>query len=838
MSNYLLNWRGLTCATIMGLSPHTFAANLIQNGDFETGRVSPWEFGAWEQSVATVSVDDNGRGCVVVTDPGAESWAIQFRQNNLILETGHVYSLSVDVWATAALTLKADGSDETGGYNFHFGSETDVPGNGLTGSPTKVTAQYLNERDTQTGKFAFQLGLGLVPAGTTVCFDNVVLDDPDAVLPEGPEVLPISAIRVNQHGYLPGLEKRAVYVLSDGVSNTPKSWSLIQNASTNPVEVASGQTTPHGLDPASDDNIQIIDFSSFNNLGDDFVLSITDGGTTVESMAFAIGENVYAQMKYDALAYFYHNRSSTPILASVVGDEHAREAGHPDTAVETYDCIGTSGDANGCRTADVSGGWYDAGDHGKYVVNGGISAWTLLNQYERSQYLGSNAADFSDGAMALPTAEQTNGIPDILDEAAWEIEWFLKMQVPSGYPNAGMVHHKIHTRGWTAIPTLPSEDDGVRVLQPVSTAATLNMAAVAAQCGRVYKGVDDDLADRCLSAAKTAYSAAKSNPTISAPNNEILGSGLYGDANVTDEFYWAATELFLTTGETTYRNDMLASDYHDEIFLGLVDPDFEVPLASIGWPDTQLLGVISMAVIGDSYARDGALKEQARDYLTGRADHYVAESKAQGYALPFKGELAYWGSNSSVINNMIFIALANDFSCGANPDYLNSLQNGLSYLLGSNPMDQSYVTGYGERPLQEPHHRFWAKAASNLFPAPPAGALSGGPNTGLEDPIAQVDLEGCAPLKCFLDEIESWSTNEITINWNAPFAWVTAYMDEQGNEAGRNALCSGSTPTPDPEPEPEPEPEPDNGGDAKGGSIHFFSLLMLLLSTALVRRRA
>jgi endoglucanase len=131
-----------------------------------------------------------------------------------------------------------------------------------------------------------------------------------------------------------------------------------------------------------------------------------------------------------------------------------------------------------------------------------------------------------------------------------------------------------------------------------------------------------------------------------------------------------------------------------------------------------------------------------------------------------------------MVNNMIAMALAYDFS--KEPKYLDGVATGMDYILGRNPLDQSYVTGYGERPLRNPHHRFWARQVSKDYPPAPPGALSGGPNSGLEDPyIKAAGKTGCAPQKCFVDHIESWSSNEITINWNASFAWILGFLDEQ-----------------------------------------------------------
>ena len=97
----------------------------------------------------------------------------------------------------------------------------------------------------------------------------------------------------------------------------------------------------------------------------------------------------------------------------------------------------------------------------------------------------------------------------------------------------------------------------------------------------------------------------------------------------------------------------------------------------------------------------------------------------------------------------------------------------------------SYVSGYGHRPIKNPHHRFWARQLDDRFPSVPAGVVSGGPNSAVQDPYAKsIGLAGCAPQKCFVDHIESWSTNEITINWNAPLAWVTAFLDTEVASAG------------------------------------------------------
>ena len=132
-----------------------------------------------------------------------------------------------------------------------------------------------------------------------------------------------------------------------------------------------------------------------------------------------------------------------------------------------------------------------------------------------------------------------------------------------------------------------------------------------------------------------------------------------------------------------------------------------------------------------------------------------------------------------MLNNLIILGIAHDLT--GDRRYLESAARGMDYLLGRNPLGQSYVTGYGERPINNPHHRFWAHQANPSRPSAPPGVISGGPNSGLQDPYAQSHLKGCAPAKCFADHIESYSTNEVAINWNAPLAWVAAFLDEKGS---------------------------------------------------------
>jgi endoglucanase len=576
----------------------------------------------------------------------------------------------------------------------------------------------------------------------------------------------VANVLVNQIGYFPNLAKIAT-LRTD--AKEPLEWKLLDGDG---QTLAFGRTQPTGLDKPSGISVHVIDFSAYRTPGRSLVLTVG----SERSHPFDIRDDIYRKLKYDALAYFYQNRSGIEITMPYAGEpQWARPAGHlSDKSVPCAPSAGCS------YSLDVAGGWYDAGDHGKYVVNGGIAVWTLLDLYERAVHIGHSTAAMADGTMNIP--EHKDGVPDVLDEARWELEFLLEMQVPDGQPNAGMVHHKIHDKAWTGLGLAPHEDPMPRFLYPVSTAATLNLAAVAAQAGRIWKTLDPEFSARCVSAAEKAWAAAAEHSAVYAEAGGE-GGGPYEDKFVEDEFYWAAAELFLTTKRAGYREYLRSSPSFLKVETHLRGGVGEGIASSMTWQEVAALGTISLAVVPG--ALSSSELKTARRAVIGAADTYLALVRQRGFRVPSDWgaeEKAPWGSNSFVLNNMIVLALAADFTDARK--YLNAVVAGMDYILGRNVMDQCYVTGYGTRPLLNPHHRFWAHQANAKFPHAPPGALSGGPNSGLQDPyVKAAGLAGCAAEACFADNIESWSTNEVAINWNAPLAWVLFYLDEKGPPA-------------------------------------------------------
>jgi endoglucanase len=745
----------------LGINPH----NLIANATFADGTSLPWTSSFSDPAKGDVSVID-GALCVRIDNRGNNKWDAQIRHREMVIQAGHRYHVSFRAWSSQPTHIRP----KVGMQGPPFAEYWYLDNVAVDATPRRFTGKFRKSgQDDPTAEFTFHLG-GHLAEGTnspfTVCVDDVRLEDPEYTRPAKDKAQVASKILVNQVGYYQHLAKIAT-VRSD--SKQQLDWKLL---AADGHEVAFGKSQPIGFDVPAGEPVHVIDFTVFKGTGRGFVLTVGAD----RSAPFEIGNAIYRKLKYDALAYYYHNRSGIEITMPYAGgSQWARPAGH--LSDNKVPCAPNSG----CDyTLDVSGGWYDAGDHGKYVVNGGISVWTLLDLYERSIYVGKASAAFADGTMNIP--EKKNGVPDLLDEVRWEMEFLLKMQAPEGSAKAGMVHHKIHDKAWTALGLAPYEDPMQRYLYPVSTAATLNLAAVAAQAGRVWKSIDPKFAKRCVDAAERAWAAAVKNPNLFAPASGE-GGGPYADTHVDDEFYWAAAELFITTKRSEYRQFLSSSPLYLKVPTKLADGEGAGMPSSMTWQEVAALGTISLAVVPNGLPP--ADQKMAREAIVSVADQYLGVLKKRGYRVPIEwgpDNQAPWGSNSFLLNNLIILGLAGDFTDGRK--YVNAAVAGMDYLLGRNAMDQCYVTGYGTRPLLNPHHRFWAYQSNQKYPKAPPGAISGGPNSGLQDPyVKAANLAGCPAEKCFADHIESWATNEITINWNAPFAWVLFYLDEKGKTA-------------------------------------------------------
>ncbi len=721
-------------ATCLNGSPATADADgpeQIPNGTFDT-TTAPW----WHTGNLEFALTD-GRLCTDVPGGTVNPWDAIVGVNDIPLVKDETYAFSFFATGTPAKVARAYVQLPVDPYTQYVSAAPEVSVSG-----NAYTYTFTSPVDLPDAQVVFQLGGSAEP--WRFCVDDVSLRggaEPEVYEPDtGPRV------RVNQVAYLPKGPKNATLV-TDATEALP--WQL-KNA--DGETVAHGTTKPRGVDASSGQNVHSIDFGSYVKAGTDFTLT-ADGET---SRPFDIKADAYADLKLDALKFYYTQRSGIEI-DDALRPGYGRPAGHIGVAPNQGDTDVPCQPGVCDYRLDVSGGWYDAGDHGKYVVNGGISVAQLMSEFERTKNASTAKAI---GGLNIP--ESGDAVPDILDEARWEQEFLLKMQRPDG-----MVHHKIHDQNWTGLPLLPHLDPQKRELHPVSTAATLNLAATAAQAARLFAPYDPDFAARNLTAAKKAWAAAKANPAILADPADGNGGGAYNDSNVEDEFYWAAAELYITTGETEFKDFVLASPRHTA--------DIWSPGGAMDWGNVAALGRIDLATVPN----DLPGRDDVRESVVAGADKYLTTLKAHPYGLPYNPATYEWGSNNLVLNNAIVMAAAFDIT--GEIKYRDGVLETMDYIFGRNALNQSYVTGYGEVASKNQHSRWYAHQLDTSLPNPPRGTLSGGPNSGIQDPVAQAKLEGCKPQFCYIDDIESWSTNELTINWNSPLSWISAFVADQGD---------------------------------------------------------
>jgi endoglucanase len=782
------------------------AGQLLGETTFDTKGL-PWHVCESTPGEMTFEIVDGVYKATIVNPGGASNggedrWDCQFRHRGLVMRASDTYEISFELTA-----------DKAGKFYTKIGNldgDVEVWHNGNTSSsdfgekwdciPVQANVKYTMNctfsptQDLEVAEWAFHLGGdgqwtsgGCFSAGTTIVFDNMSLinksRDTDDYVDSGD--YEITGVEVNQVGYYKNLQKQATVVV-DSADAASQEFTVVDS---NGNVVYTGTTGATIDDKDSGMFVQVADFSDLTDAeGTDY--KVVCGGK--ESLPFNIGDWIYDGLFTNAMNYYYLNRSGVDLDSQYItsGDASAlaAKAGHnPDVAYiqnewkDDYKSDGSDVDkSNG--SIDVTGGWYDAGDHGKYVVNGGISVWTLNNIYERAVLAGDTTKLDDGGDIKIP--ESGNGYPDLLDETRVEMDFFLKMQ-----RDDGMVYHKIHDYKWTALAVRPSEDTLIRIVKPVSTAATLNVAATAAQSYRLWKDIDSAYADKCLTAAKKAYSAAKANPNELASMTQDRGGGAYGDTELSDDFYWAACELFAATGEDTYYTDL--KSYKDAFKLtnNLDGGENSGSFSSFNWGCTAGLGTLTLLLNSDMLSADE--KKTVEDSVVSIAQTYVDKENEQGFGIPYQSasytDKSYdgtitgyeWGSNSFVVNNCIVMAYAYDIT--KDIQYINGVSTAMDYILGRNPLEQSYVTGYGEHATTYPHHRFWSYQLDKSFPMAPAGVLSGGPNSAMQDPWIKgmgYKVGTIAPQTCYLDNIESWSTNEVTINWNAPLAWTVSYLED------------------------------------------------------------
>jgi endoglucanase len=557
-------------------------------------------------------------------------------------------------------------------------------------------------------------------------------------------------IKINQLGYYTKAPKIAI------VTGTTDAQTFYITSTNIKDTLFTGKLSNEKQSANSSTKTKVTDFSSLQTNGTFFVLIPGIG----HSYVFDIADNVNRAAAVASIKGYYYQRASMPLEERYAGKWH-RSAGHADTAVYIHPSAANKERPAGTKIS-AAGGWYDAGDYNKYIVNSGITMGTMLSAYE----------DFSKYFDTLKTniPESNDAIPDLLNELIYNLRWMLSMQDP----NDGGVYNKCTNAAFDGM-VMPGVTTAPRYAVQKGVAATLDFAAVAAQASRIlqkYQKQLPGLADSCLKASLKAWLWAEKNPAMEYDQNAInkmyepkITTGGYGDKTFTDEWAWAAAELFVTTKNKRYF----------DVFIRQKRDSLSLP----SWSNVEMLGNYTLLRFKDKLPaytqKDVQLIKQQQIRL---ADKYILNVPANAFQTVM-GQTSKdfnWGSNSNAANQGI--VLINAYFLTKNKKYIDNALTNLDYLLGRNATGYSFLSGTGSKSIMHLHHR---QSVADGVTDPVPGLLSGGPNLGKQD---HCQYEFSEPETTFSDSDCSYASNEIAINWNAPFVYLSNAIEALQQEVG------------------------------------------------------
>lgn len=453
-----------------------------------------------------------------------------------------------------------------------------------------------------------------------------------------------------------------------------------------------------------------------------------------ETEKFEIGtEWIECQLKAN-IKSFYFQRCGVELEEKYAG-KWARPASHLDDNIGFHPMMNREG------TWNAHGGWYDAGDYGKYIVNGGVSVGTMLL-----------ACRLCEGRVKSISEGGTFELPyGLKDEVRFELDFFMRMQ-----DTDGGVFFKVTPEHWDSFVS-PADSDKLqkRMVLGKSTTSTLNFAGALAIASGVYRKDDAAFADKCLDASERAYRWALDNPQVEWPHN-TEGSGGYGDEYYGDEFFWTRAALYCEKKDPALR-PLLVEDMKNN-----------GPKLGLDWRDTQNFGWLLLAL----QDFDLELQKQARESLEGTAWEIIRLQKEDAYGLSIRKFI--WGSNGEVSNHAFTLAVVNTWRQEINGESLDYwCREQLNFVYGRNPVNRSFVIGSAWSSPKRPHHRI---SHGDGVKEPIPGLLVGGINSDRQDGHRAPHYSSDLPGHSYTDERCSFASNETAINWNAPLTAVLAML--------------------------------------------------------------
>lgn len=494
--------------------------------------------------------------------------------------------------------------------------------------------------------------------------------------------------------------------------------------------------------PDSVRNVYVLDFTPVVTPGT-YYINVDGVGRTQN---FEISDTVFQDVFKKVFLGMYMWRSGTAVSHTYGSTTYSWNAGHMANANLYY-----SNDPYSNSYKDGTGGWYDAGDYGRYVGNVGITVWPMLMAWE----------DFGDSINALTYGlpETAYGYPEYLQEIKWETDWLFKMMFADG---SGKIHDKLTSKNHTSMSVLPANDTSLMYFLPWSTYAAANFAGTMAMAARYFAPYDSYYAEECLNAAKLAFQVLIDNPTTVTFDAYGLGfyTGIYNGDDAGNRI-WAAAELFASTGDTVYR------DYFEaRASGGNVQSIYD-------WNNLVNMAMLTYYFC-DRTGKNSAIVDKIRTNTINTANGIVNAINSHGYGRSMTNH--WWGSNGVVARMSVILYSA--FKMTGDYKYRYAGFELLNHLFGRNHFGRSQVTGIGLNPPLYPHDR---RCNSDGIAAPIPGYLVGGSHgsNNTDDPIIGAMAAGLPSAAYWADNVGSYSSNEIAINWQAGLIYgVAAFLND------------------------------------------------------------
>ena len=630
-----------------------------------------------------------------LSDASVSRWGIP-------MESGKTYSVFINASSSLPRTIRMRA------YNGSTGVEY-----GATNLPLTSDLQYFEWSFSvpagaggYDGVFSFDLGNnGISEAhNVTIHAFRIIGNDDNA------------AVRTNQLGYYTTEQKRCTFIYSCG------DLFDVVNAETNAIAY-SGAIVHRTEDSYTGETNYYGDFTNLRVPGTYFIRSQNG----LVSLPFTIGSDPYAALAKSALRMLSYQRCGLDL-----GD-WAGALAHPACHLKEANLYYTD------VLAWTIGGWHDAGDFGRYVSTGAKAVNDLLLAYM-------TAPDEFDDNIEGP--DSGNGIPDILDEARFELEWLLRMQEEDGG-----LFNKVTSSGFPDDFTAPESDALPLYLFAADTVSTADAEGSFALAAMAFKEIDPAFAQTCLEAAEKADHYLRVNPDYRLTTNPMgVSAGQYLDDADNDARFTAKMALYAATEDTSYLQEA------KEIY----EADGNA-VNSVTWKNNGMFGAYIFLTSDNGETDDPEFYQVIMKTLLNHADHLIELSKGSAYGI--SNTLYEWGSNSYVANEGIILAMAYDIT--GEQIYEQTAIEQLNYLLGKNSLGYCFVSGFGNKSPSHQHNRLTLSKHASM-----EGAMSGGPDASREDDITEAMAADTPAAKMYVDDYRSYSTNEVAVYYNSALLYL------------------------------------------------------------------